>query len=164
MPTVIAKELKKEVVSVLKRQGYLVKPDGLFYLPHNNQEERREEQRKVHELSKAERVTQQEDFILKNIELVKTHLIDGKDLDIDKIDPVLIEVELGSKEEILFRWWNVIWWSLLYGRAYGRQMRFVVWDRYHNAPIGLIGLQSPILNWGPRDKYLGITPKKGTIG
>jgi len=58
MPTVIAKELKKEVVSVLKRQGYLVKPDGLFYLPHNNQEERREEQRKVHELSKAERVTQ----------------------------------------------------------------------------------------------------------
>ena len=39
-------------------------------------------------------------------------------------------------------------------------MRFIVWDKYHNAPIGLIGLQSPILNWGPRDKYLGITPEK----
>lgn len=160
MPTVVAKELKKEVASILRRQGYRVKPSGLFYLPHNDQEERREEQRKAHEISKAERVVQQEDFILKNLELVKSHTIDGRDLDIDKIDPVLIEVEAGSKEEILFRWWNVIWWSLPYERAYGRQMRFVVWDKYHNAPIGLIGLQSPILNWGPRDKYLGINPEK----
>jgi hypothetical protein len=37
-------------------------------------------------------------------------------------------------------------------------MRFVVWDKYHEAPIGLIGLQSPILSWAPRDKYLGIEP------
>jgi hypothetical protein len=35
-------------------------------------------------------------------------------------------------------------------------MRFVIWDKFHNAPIGLIGLQSPILSWSVRDKKLGI--------
>jgi hypothetical protein len=39
-------------------------------------------------------------------------------------------------------------------------MRFIVWDKYHDAPIGLIGLQSPILSWGPRDKHLGIKTKE----
>ena len=60
--------------------------------------------------------------------------------------------------EILFKWWNLTWWSLPYERSYGRQLRFIVWDKYHKAVIGLIGLQSPILSWSVRDKYLGIVP------
>lgn len=31
-----------------------------------------------------------------------------------------------------------------------------MWDKYHDSPIGLIGLQSPILSWNVRDKYLSI--------
>lgn len=154
MNTLTIPHLKKEVSFILRKQGYAVKPNGIFALKNDE----REEKRKAHKLAKAERVNKSEQFLLDKIPLIQKHLIDGKDLDVSKIDPVIIEIESGSQEEDFFRWWNIVWWSLPYERAYGRQMRFIIWDKYHNAPIGLIGLQSPILSWGARDKHLGIKP------
>lgn len=147
-------ELKKKTLEVLRRQGYVVGEKG-FTLKDDSQETKRD----VHSLAKAERLSKNEKFILSNIEFIKKNLIDGKKLDLNKIDPRIIEVKEGSKYEKIFRWWNLVWWSLPYEQAYGRQMRFVVWDRYHKAPIGLIGLQSPILSWSVRDKRLGISAK-----
>lgn len=156
MPTLIAKDLRQQVKLILKKQGYFVKPSGLFVLKNDD----REAKRKAHDLAKAERITKHENFILEKSNLIKPFLIDGKSLNIKKIEPEFIEVESGTEQEDLFRWWNLIWWSLPYERGYGRQMRFMIWDKYHNAPIGLIGLQSPILSWSVRDKYLGIPPRK----
>lgn len=146
--------LKNRVVSILKKQGYIVSAQG-FVLRDTTLEAKRD----VHVFAKMQKVNQNEEFILKNVDLIKKHLVDGKDLEIEKIDPQIIEIKVGSKYEKIFRWWNLVWWSLPYERAYGRQMRLVVWDRYHNAPIGLIGLQSPILSWSVRDEYLGIDAK-----
>ncbi|MFN3467742.1 MAG: Druantia anti-phage system protein DruA, partial [Candidatus Brocadiales bacterium] len=67
------------------------------------------------------------------------------------------EVKPDSFEEILFRWWNLVWWSIPYQHPYGRQMRFLLWDTTHNAPFGLIGLQSPVLKMAVRDNSLGIS-------
>lgn len=156
MQTISATNLKIEVNRTLRRQGYDLKPDGVFVLKNDG----RGGKRKVHELAKAERVSTSEQFLLDKIPLIQQHLIDGKDLDVAKIEPEIIEIESGSKEEDFFRWWNIVWWSLPYEHAYGRQMRFIIWDKYHNAPIGLIGLQSPILSWSARDKHLGIKPDK----
>ena len=39
-------------------------------------------------------------------------------------------------------------------------MRFIVWDDHHDALMGIIGLQSPILSWAPRDKYLNLNYDK----
>lgn len=147
--------LRQQIAATLVRQGYSVTPDGVF-LERNGE---RDGRRRAHMLAKAERVSQQEKFILDNLALVSGHLVDGKNLDVERIEPELREVEPGTRLESIFRWWNIVWWSLPYERAYGRQMRFVVWDRHHDAPIGLIGLQSPILSWAPRDKHLGIAPK-----
>jgi len=148
--------LKNNISRLLKKQGYSIKPEGVFILKNNEHEGKR----KVHELAKAERANKSELFLLGKIPLVQKYLIDGKDLDVSKIDPEIIEIKSGSQEDDLFRWWNIVWWSLPNEHAYGRQMRFIIWDKYHNAPIGLIGLQSPILSWGARDKYLGIKPKE----
>lgn len=147
--------LKKEVNSILKKEGYRVR-NGIFSLEGNN----REIKRNVHLVAKAERIAKHEDFIEAKIEVIKKYLINGRDLDVEKIKPKIIEVKSNSKWEDLFRWWNLVWWSLPYEHAYGRQMRFIVWDDYHKAPIGLIGLQSPILSWSVRDKYLEIPYKK----
>jgi hypothetical protein len=35
-------------------------------------------------------------------------------------------------------------------------MRFIIWDKTHDAPFGLISLQSPILKQAVRDRNLGI--------
>lgn len=53
-----------------------------------------------------------------------------------------------------------MWWSIPYQHPYGRQMRFLVWDTYHDLPFGLINLQSPILKMSVRDKSLGIPDKE----
>lgn len=146
-------ELRRRVRIAMKKQGYKIEKNGVLKLKNDDRESRRQ----AHYLSKAERVIEQEKFLLDNLETIKKFLVNGSDLDIDKIDPVIKEVKENSLEAILFKWWNIVWWSLPYERAYGRQMRFVIWDRYHKAPMGLIGLQSPILKWSARDTYLGIT-------
>jgi hypothetical protein len=94
------------------------------------------------------------------MDIATKNMINGADLEIMKITPMLIEVKADSIYESIFRWWNLVWWSLPYERAYGRQIRFLVWDDYHNAPIGLIGLHSPILSWKVRDSYLQIPREK----
>lgn len=126
-----------------------------FFLPDSERETRR----RAHNLAKAERIIENETLIIEQSNLILRHMVDGKDINVEKIDPILIEVKPGTKWETIFRWWNLVWWSLPYERPFGRQFRYLVWDKHHNAPIGLIGLQSPILNWGVRDSYLGITAK-----
>ena len=146
-----ATELKKNILKVLKLQGYKIGPGG-FSLDN----EERDTKRQAHYIAKAERMLDNESLIIDHGDFVKEYMVDGKDIDVTKIDPVLIEVKQGTKWETIFRWWNLVWWSLPYEKAYGRQMRFILWDKYHKAPMGLIGLQSPILSWAVRDKYLGI--------
>lgn len=151
--TIISKaRIKRELIKVLRHQGYDV-DKNTFSL--NNSD--RETKRSVHLLAKVERIDKRKDFIERKAAFIKKNLLDGSDLDVGKISPKLIEVKADSEWETIFRWWNLVWWSLPYERAYGRQIRYVVWDRYHQAPIGLIGLQSPILSWSVRDDYLGIT-------
>ena len=148
--------LKSGILTIFRKQGYSLAKSGVFELKDDTLEEKR----KAHEIAKAERVNKSEQFLLEKIPLVEKYIIDGEKLDISKIDPEIREVESESLEEDLFRWWNIVWWSLPYEKAYGRQMRFIIWDKYHNAPIGLIGLQSPILSWSARDNYLGIKIKE----
>ena len=145
------KALKFNIVKILKLQGYKVKPNGFFL-----KNDERDTKRQAHYIAKAERMLDNESLVIDQSDFVKQFMVDGKELDVTKIDPILVEVKPGTKWETLFRWWNLVWWSLPYEKSYGRQMRFVLWDKYHKAPMGLIGLQSPILSWGVRDSYLGI--------
>lgn len=148
-------KLRKELFSVVEKQGYLFSKRG-FILKRNS----RRAVRSVHSLAKAERILNHRDFILEMLEKSKTSILDGKNLDVSNISPRLITVESKTHWADFFRWWNLVWWSLPYDPAYGRQIRYIVWDEYHEAPIGLIGLQSPILCWSVRDDHLGIKAEK----
>lgn len=149
-----AAQLHSEMVNILARQGFSVQ-DGTVGLTDVGTFSR-EQKRDVHEIAKIDKLYKHKDFLVKNIPAVQKYMVDGADIDVEKIQPSIRLVESGSESEILFKWWNLAWWSLPYERAYGRQMRFIVWDDYHDAPMGLIGLQSPILSWKARDKYLDI--------
>ncbi len=112
-----------------------------------------------HSKSRLEQIRLHENFLHKSIPLVKKYHKEGKLISPENISLSIREVKEGSKEQILFRWWNLMWWSIPFQRAYGRQLRFIVWDDYHDMPFGLIGLQSPILKMSVRDHYLNI-PKE----
>lgn len=149
------KQLKKEFFSAVEKQGYLFSNNS-YALKRKS----RLAVRSAHSLAKAERIVPHRDFILEMLEKSKSSFLDGKNLDVNKISPRLISVESRTHWADFFRWWNMVWWSLPYDQAYGRQMRYLVWDDYHEAPMGLIGLQSPILSWSVRDKHLGIKAEK----
>jgi hypothetical protein len=72
-----------------------------------------------------------------------------------RITPCLIPVTPSSLEEKLFKVARG-YWSMPYSKGYGRRMRFVVMDTYHEALIGIIGLQSPSADLACRDQYLGV--------
>jgi hypothetical protein len=145
--------LKNEIIEVMKAQGFLVNP----HLRPKTKE--KADIRKIHQQKRNEVIKLHKKVLLKNMDKVKKHSLNGNTLQPEKIDLKLVEVKPNSFEADLFLWWNLAWWSLPYERPIGRQMRFMLWDKYHDAPFGFIGLQSPPMRSPALDKHLGLTKK-----
>ena len=142
--------LKNKIIETLKSQGFKINP---HIRPVANS---KSIYRELQQQSRMEQINLHKSFLRSKIQKIQDYIINGNELEPQKIDLELREVKKGSLEETLYKWWNFIWWSVPYQRAYGRQMRFIIWDKGHNAPFGLIGLQSPVLKISVRDKYLDI--------
>jgi len=78
------------------------------------------------------------------------YFANGEDIDPDRISPVLIEVSETWHGD-LFRIARYTW-SLPYTRGYGRRLRYLIVDSSNNKLIGILGLQSPPLDFPARDK------------
>ena len=143
--------IKRAIFKDLRRQGFEIK-NGII-TPNGNS---KQIYRNIQSQAKQEKFDEHRKFINKNLKVINKYTINGKEIDPEKINLELRFVEPKSEESIIFTWWNLAWWSIPYERLIGRQMRFVLWDTYHNAPFGLIGLQSPPLRNKLRDDFLGI--------
>lgn len=143
-------ELRERLITAFEAQGFKINPH-LRPARQNKAAYRRMQQK-----ARLEQIGIHWRFLVENLELAKRFIRNGKEIDPSKIELEFIEVKSESKDERLFRWWNLIWWSIPYQRSYGRQMRFILWDNFHDAPFGLICLQSPVLKMSVRDEYLGI--------
>ena len=144
------KELKSRIIEALKSQGFKVNP---HVRPSFNT---KATYRDLQQTSRNEQITLHQNFLKSKAQEIQKYTLKNNCFDPQNIDLELREIKRGSLEETIFRWWNLIWWSIPYQRAYGRQMRFLLWDKGHGAPFGLIGLQSPILKMSVRDNYLEI--------
>ena len=146
--------LRQLVIKSLKNQGFVV---------NGHIQPKRIEKinlKIIQNHARREQLKRNEKFIISGYKTIRPYLRDGKDIDPSKIDLELREIVDGSLEHKIYRWWNLVWWSVPYQQAYGRQMRFLLWDKTHNAPFGLIGLQSPVLKMSVRDEFLGIPNKE----
>lgn len=146
------RELRGAVLEHLYRQGFVLGHDSITLAEHS-----KDVYRYTQETARNEKLKSQSKFLRKKMPLAKEYLRDGKEIDPEKIELEMRLVKAGTFEADLYRFWNLIWWSVPYERAYGRQLRFLLWDRYHDAPFGLIGLHSSPLRMQVRDDYLGIT-------
>lgn len=143
-------KLRKRIIQVLKEQGFKINP---HVRPRGHS---KTTYRQIQQKAKFEQVSLQKNFLIGSTKKVRDYCRDGNEIIPEKISLELREVQSGSFEEILFRWWNFIWWSIPFQRSYGRQMRFLLWDTTHEAPFGLICLQSPVLKMAVRDRWLGL--------
>jgi hypothetical protein len=145
-----ASDLKNEIINSLVNQGFIIDKE---INPENFE---KDIIKKIHSQKRLEQLKYHKNFLLDNLDFIRENLFTSKKLNPNKIKLKLLEVKADSDEARLFLWWNLAWWSLPFDRPFGRQMRFMLWDEYHDTPFGLIGLQSPPLVSKTRDSYLGL--------
>lgn len=78
------------------------------------------------------------------------YFANGSDIHPEKIKPHLIEVDDNLSSD-LFRLARLTW-SLPFTRGYGRRIKYIVLDESNDKIIGILGLQSPPLDFPARDK------------
>lgn len=146
----IESRLKKKILRSLTEQGFKYNP---HLRPKNNS---KHALRLIHKQSRLEKINQHTKVLLENKKIVKEYSVSGSELNPEEIKLELRQVESDTLESKIFLWWNLAWWSIPYEHPIGRQMRYLLWDKTHDAPFGLIGLQSPTLRMSVRDKHLEI--------
>ncbi|MGB7581948.1 MAG: Druantia anti-phage system protein DruA [Sedimentisphaerales bacterium] len=143
-------KLRNKILAALKNYGFKINPH-LRPAGYSKNTLRRMQRK-----AKIEQIALHSNFLRQHFNLVRSYNRDGKDIIPEQIELELREVQPESFEEIIFRWWNFVWWSIPYQHPYGRQLRFLLWDKKHDCPFGLISLQSPILKMSVRDKALNL--------
>lgn len=86
---------------------------------------------------------------------LKQCFINGSELRVSRIKPILLNVDDSRLYKRLFKLIRHTW-SMPYSKGYGRRLRFLVWDEGNNAVMGIIGLQSPPADLECRDRYLSL--------
>lgn len=81
-------------------------------------------------------------------------LADGDEIEPDKIELCLRPIKTEGKEARLFRMAGLTW-SIPVSNGFGRRMRFLVWDNYHERLAGVAALGDPVFNLTVRDVEIG---------
>ena len=140
--------MRDRIVMSLKHNGFKVNPH--LQLPNDD----KDTLKKIQRNAKASQILEHKSFLVSFFKTAKEFCRDGREIVPENIRLELQEVRPDSLEAKLFLWWNLTWWSMPYQRAYGRQMRFIIWDTAHDNPFALVLLQSPLLRMKARDDYL----------
>lgn len=143
-------KLKNKITKTLKYYGFNINPH--LSLPADD----KQTYRKIQHSAKMAQISEHKKFLLQFLNQAKEYHLDGKDIIPEDISLEMRQVRQNTLEAKMFRWWNLVWWSMPYQSAYGRQMRFILWDTKHDMPFGLMQLQSPLLQMRSRDQYLDI--------
>jgi hypothetical protein len=143
-------ELKKLIVASLKEQGFVVEDDRIKLPPGIE----KSKIRGLHELSVRHKRDSANINLKKKEEKLIRYIASGSEINPEKIKPCLVQVVSGSIEELLFRYAS-LHWSIPVSSGYGRRLRFLVMDSYHEKLIGLIGLGDPIYSLKARDAWIG---------
>jgi len=142
--------LREKIIWTLTEEGFKINP---HVRPAENN---KEVYKSVQSNARIEQILLHKKFLKTHFNKIKKYCRDGSEIVPENIKLELRKVRPNSLEADIFSWWNLAWWSIPYQHPYGRQMRFVLWDVTHDAPFGLISLQSPVLKMSVRDNALGI--------
>ena len=146
------KTLRSMVLRSLKEQGFRLQ--GSRLLPPSDLS--KEGLRQLHQIAVAHKLERSKTGLIRHQEELLQLIASGADVVPEKIQPVLVEVQPNSREELLFRY-AILHWSIPVSSGYGRRLRFLVIDDHNKKLIGVIGLGDPVFNLGTRDSWVGWT-------
>ena len=143
-------ELKKLIITSLEEQGFIVNNDRIELPPYLE----KNQIRKLHEAAVRHKRESANIRLIKKEEDLIRYIANGNEINPEKINPSLVKVTSGTIEELLFRYAS-LHWSIPVSSGYGRRLRFIVMDSYHEKLIGLIGLGDPVYSLKARDTWIG---------
>lgn len=119
--------------------------------------------REVHRLSREHEIEKRRSQILKAWDDHGGSFAEPHEVSPPEIEPEIEFIERGARSE--HELWRLarFYWSLPYSRGYGRQIRYLVWDKGADRLMGIGGLQSPPLDFSPRDHLIEYPDGKKTF-
>ena len=142
--------LKTLITESLERQGFILQGNQCHWPNDLN----KEKVRALHREAVRHKIQERKKNLAKHEASLLQQFAYGKDIVPDEIYPELIEVQSGSKDELLFRYAS-LHWSIPVSSGYGRRLRFLIVDRYTKKLIGLFGLGDPVFSLKNRDQWIG---------
>jgi hypothetical protein len=135
---VTAKSLRRKILAHFK------------LVEKSDSEETKDYLRSLHEPAVQAELLKGQKWIKANYPKYSKYFADGIDIAPAKIKPALIEVN-DEQWASLFRLARLTW-SLPFTRGYGRRLRFLLLDEANEKLMGVLGLQSPPLDFPVRDR------------
>lgn len=133
-----------------KDLGFTKGPDGTLVPPGFD----KETYRQMHSHQRAAKLAENKMWIDAHSGKLINYFASGDDLNVEKILPRLEVVKANTWQSELFRL-ATYYWRIPISDGYGRRMRFLVWDDYHNKLIGIFALGDAVFNLKARDEYIG---------
>ena len=125
------RDLRRMVLRSLKEQGFRLGRGQLLPpadLGKNNL-------RQLHQMAVAHKLEKSKPGLIKYQDELQQLIASGSDVVPERIYPKLVEVQSGSKEELLFRY-ATLHWSIPVSSGYGRRLRFLVVDEQNGETDG----------------------------
>ena len=142
--------LKRRLRRHLKKLGFHKNRDGVLEIASTG----KDAIRALHASQRSDRLAQNWQFIKDRWPELKNYFAEGRDIEPEKITPVLQRVYADTGESDLFRIASLTW-SVPVSNGFGRRIRYLVWDQHNEKLIGLIAIGDPVFNLAVRDNLIG---------
>lgn len=144
------RKLRAELLALVEKQGFKIGPDHLL----TQRSYGKKRIRAIHSLSREERLAEERPFVEKWFPRLSKYLASGSEVDPSQINPYPVLVQKNEELAALFRL-ATLWWSVPVSHGYGRRFRILIFDKWNNKLIGLLGLTDPVFNLRTRDNWIG---------
>ncbi|WP_044874636.1 Druantia anti-phage system protein DruA [Pseudomonas sp. LFM046] len=141
--------LKSKLREHLHSLGFTKSEEGTLQAPGNT----KEAIRSLHSAQREERLSANEKFVSLTGRKLMQFFASGKDIDPEKISPVLERVSSETQQGELFRLASLSW-SVPVSNGFGRRLRYLVWDENNGKLMGLIAIGDPVFNLAVRDRFI----------
>ncbi len=142
-------QLKRKLRSHFSSLGFIKGEGGLLSPPTGD----KTTIRKLHSVHRADKIASSERLIALGYSEFEAVVANGSELSPEDIELSLIQVKSNTFEARLFRLASLTW-SVPVSSGFGRRMRYLVWDKYHEKLAGIIALGDPVFNLNVRDQLI----------
>ncbi len=142
--------LKRTIRGHFTRLGFTKGQDGTLVLPGTD----KEIVRQLHHGQRIERLLSGAASTSAALRRVLRRFANGAEIDPHKISLRLVRVSSDTVEADIFRV-AALTWSVPVSAGFGRRLRYLVWDDYHDKVAGIIALGDPVFNLSVRDDLIG---------